>query len=235
MKAERILVSGSLQETLWRLEEARLGLRDTSATQTKEALQWILGRQGLPGSYRGLFAPTLKDISKGIKLPTGEFMGGHGGARHILGEEALRTLAVWKFGWHSMPLKQAMDGYKDIFRRVIERNDGLFCCYKCTISFLRSSSALRNAHPEVVTPDEMDDVLMMSLNRIKRERTGDGKWRRFPYYYTLLALSDMDVPPAKAELKYASQIAERLIRRNQGDDRGARFRRLGLEAALSVT
>lgn len=161
-------------------------------------------------------------------------MGGYGGARHVLGEEALRTLAIWKFGWGSTYFKQAVDGYEGIFRRVIERNDGLFCCYKCTVSFIRSSSALRVAHPEGITPDEMDDVLRMSLNRIKKERTGDGRWHRFPYYYTLLALSDMDMPPAKAELKYASQIAERLILRNKGDDRGAHFRRLGLEAAVNA-
>jgi len=50
-----------------------------------------------------------------------------------------------------------------------------------------------------------------------------------------ILLSDIDMPPAKAELKYASQIAERLMRRNKGDDREARFRRLGLEAALNAT
>jgi len=234
MKAERILVPRSLQETLWRLEEARLGFRDTSATHTKEALQWVLKRQGLPGSYRDMFAPTQQDISKGIRLPTGELMGGYAGARHVIGEEALRTLAVWKFGWHSTPFKKAMEGYNGIFRRVIERNDGLYCCYKCTVGFLRSSSVLRNAHLAWVRPDEMDDVLRMSLNRVKKARTGDGKWRGFPYYYMLLALSAMDMPPAKDELRYASMFAERLIRRNRGDDRGARFRRLGLEAALNA-
>lgn len=234
MKLERILVPRSLQETLWRLEEARLGLRKTSATEAKEALQWVLKRQGLPGSYRRLFAPTPQEISKGIRLPTGESIGSYASARHIIGEESLRTLAVWKFGWHSTPFKQAMDGFKGIFRRVSERNDGLFCCFRCTVGFLRGASVLRHSRLAGVRPDEMDDVLRMSLHRVEKERTGDGKWRGFPYYYMLLALSDLDMPLAKAELKYASEMAERLIVRNKGDDRGARFRRLGLEAALNA-
>jgi len=231
---DRILVPRSLQETLWRLEEARLGFRDASAADAKEALQWVLKRQGLPGSYGDLFAPTQQDITKGIRLPTGEFMRSYAAARHVIGEEALRTIAVWKYGRHSTPFKQAMNGYNYIFRRVIERNDGLFCCYKCTVGFLRSSGVLRNARLASIRPDEMDDVLRMSLNRVKEARTGGGKWRGFPYYYMLLALSAMDMPPARAELRYASKIAESLIRRNRGDDRGARFRRLGLEAAVNA-
>lgn len=210
-----------------------MGLRNTFDADAKEALQWVLKRQGLPGSYRGLFAPTQLDISEGIRLPTGESIGGFAGARHVIGEEALRALVVWKFGWHSTPFRQAMDGFKGIFRKMSEY-DGLFCCSRCTIGFLRSANVLRYASMSWVRPDEMDDILRMSLNRVKKARIGGGKWRGFPYYYTLLTLSDMDMPPAKAELKYASKMAERLIRRNKGDDRGARFRRLGVEAALNA-
>ena len=81
---------------------------------------------------------------------------------------------------------------------------------------------------------DRDAVLGEALRRIKRARVGGGKWHGFPYYYTLLALSDMDLPLARTELKYAGKAAEGLIQRNKGDDRGSRFRRSCLEAALNA-
>jgi len=40
-------------------------------------------------------------------------------------------------------------------------------------------------------------------------RDGKGQWRRFPFWYTVLALSEMDVPEASRELKYAAPVLER--------------------------
>jgi hypothetical protein len=90
---EPILVVESLAETLWRLEEARQGFRPKSVAQVEKALQWVLSRQGLEGSYMNLFAATEKDLL-GVQLPTGERIGS-AALRHILGEEALRTVLLW--------------------------------------------------------------------------------------------------------------------------------------------
>ena len=40
-------------------------------------------------------------------------------------------------------------------------------------------------------------------------RDGNGQWRRFPFWYTVLALSEMDVPDALRQLKYAAPVLER--------------------------
>jgi hypothetical protein len=53
------------------LEEVGQGFRPRSDTQVDEALQWILSKQGLKGSYADLFLPTKKD-NQGIRLLTGE-------------------------------------------------------------------------------------------------------------------------------------------------------------------
>ncbi|MDH5374368.1 MAG: hypothetical protein OEY40_00870 [Candidatus Bathyarchaeota archaeon] len=86
----------------------------------------------------------------------------------------------------------------------------------------------------MVKPDDWKVILDKGVENIKKERTPDGRWHGFPFYYTLLTLSEIDTPLAKAELKYASKIVERLLKRYQEEDRISRFRKLGLEAALYI-
>jgi hypothetical protein len=40
-------------------------------------------------------------------------------------------------------------------------------------------------------------------------RDGNGRWRSFPHYYTLLALSGFDYPQVRDELRYALGSAGR--------------------------
>jgi len=223
METEKVLIPESLQETLWRLEEVRQGFRSKSDTHVQEALHWVLSRQGLKGSYSNLFTPTNQDLTQGVRLITGERIGTGGGARHILGEEALRTVIVW--GLKSSPA--AVEALKG-FDRILERGgkSGYYCCHRCTMAFLRTLAAVK--------PEEWDEILEKGLNRIKEARTPDGRWHGSPFFYTLLALSEMDTPSAQAELRHASKVAEKLLKRYRSDDRISRFRRLGLEATLNV-
>jgi len=223
METEKVLVSDSLQETLWRLEEIRRGFRSKSVAHVQEALKWVLSRQGLKGSYCNLFLPTDTDLSQGAQLPTGERMMSGGGSRHVLGEEALRTVIVWGLG-SSPAVTEALKG----FNQILERGGktGYYCCHTCTVSFLRTLA--------VAKPEDWDGILEKGLTRIRNARTSIGRWRGFPFYYTLLGLSEMDRPSARDELKHASRTARKLLKRYCDDDRMSRFRRLGLEATINV-
>jgi len=223
METTKILVPESLQETLWRLEEVRQGFRTKSAADVQEALEWVLSRQGLQRSYFNLFMPTNQDLSQGVRLLTGERMLSDAGTRHVLGEEALRTVIVWKLG-SSLAVKQALKGFNDLLEAGAR--SGGWCCYTCTTAFLRALA--------VVKPDRWDGILEKGINRIKKARTANGRWRGFPFYYMLLTLSEMDTSSARDELRHASKIAERLLKRYHNDDRISRFRRLALEAVLNV-
>ncbi len=223
VETTKILVPESLQETLWRLEEVHQGFRSKSAAHVQEALEWVLSRQGLHGSYLNLFMPTNQDLSQGVRLLTGERMLSNAGTRHVLGEEALRTVIVWKLR-SSSAVKQALKSFNDLLEAGAE--SGSWCCYTCTTAFLRTLVATK--------PDKWDRILEKGLNRIKQGRTSDGRWHGFPFYYMLLTLSGIDTPSAQAELRHASKTAERLLKRYRGDDRMSRFRRLGLEAALNA-
>ncbi len=223
METKKILVPEFLQETLWRLEEVRQGFRSKSTADVQEALEWVLTRQGLHRSYCNLFMPTNQDLSHGLRLLTGERMLSDAGTRHVLGEEALRTVIVWELR-SSSAVKQALKGFNDLLEAGAK--GGSWCCYTCTSAFLRTLA--------VTKPDKWDRILEKGLNRIKKARTPNGKWHGFPFYYTLLTLSEMDTPSARAELRHAGKTAEKLLKRYRSDDRISRFRRLGLEAALNV-
>jgi len=223
METKKILVPESLQETLWRLEEVRQGFRSKSATHVQEALQWVLLRQGLSGAYSNLFMPTVQDLTQGAHLLTGERLRSDGGTKHILGEEALRTVIIWKLRSASA-VTEAVKGFNQIIQRG--GKSGSYCCHTCTVSFLRTLA--------VVEPDKGDEIIEKGLNRIKEARTSVGRWQGFPFYYTLLTLSEIDTSSARAELRHASKIAERLLKRYTSGDRVSRFRRLALEKTLDA-
>jgi hypothetical protein len=62
--------------------------------EARRVAAWLVGRQGLQGSYAGMFAPTTKDFTEGISLFTGERITSRAATGHILGEEACRALLL---------------------------------------------------------------------------------------------------------------------------------------------
>jgi len=219
-----LLIQESLQETVYRLEETRLGFRKSPAEETQTALNWILGRQGLKYSYRGLFAPTENDMTEGLQTLTGErFSGRTALSRHILGEEALRTVVLWNRSSDPAAV-EALRGYEKIVNLSV---DGTFCCYNCAIAFLRTLT--------VAKVGNWSETLDKGIDKIRKTRIPNGRWHGFPFFYTLLALSEMDVPSAKDELQHASNAAKKLIKKyKQKDDRTSRFRALALEASINA-
>jgi hypothetical protein len=219
-----LLVPESLQETVYRLEEVRRGLRTSSDEEVQESLNWVLGRQGLKGSYRKLFAPTEKDLSEGLQMLTGEQYPRRGLlARHILGEEALRAVVLWNRRSHPAAMK-ALEGFEEMMN---SHPGGFYCCYNCAPAFLKTLS--------VVNLNNSDEILDKGIGNIKKARVSNGRWRGFPFYYTLLVLSEMDASSAKAELRYAGKTAQKLIKKYENKvDRASRFKTIGLKAAVNA-
>ena len=68
---------------------------------------------------------------------------------------------------------------------------------------------------------------------LKEHRLGDGRWRRFPFYYTLLALAEMKGKVAAAELQYAAPVLERVMKRRARGEKYDSRRRLLAERILA--
>jgi hypothetical protein len=58
------------------------------------------------------------------------------------------------------------------------------------------------------------------LKFLKERRDGKGRWNRFPFHYTLLALSEMEGKGVRGEIEYAAPALERMLRRRS---RGGKY------------
>jgi len=223
-----IVDRASLAATLDVVNEALFFGRELSQAARQKAAAWIAGRQGGPGSYTGLFAPTARDFEDGMRLFTGERLATRAGMAHVLGEEACRALILLgaSRGTVRDALAAAAVEMTRKLRRGRERKAGTYCCGKCTAALWRHLAAggFADADPE--------RFLAAGLKTLRAHRLGGGKWRRFPLWYTLLALSEMDLPGAKVEMRYAAPACERLRKRSAEDDKFARRRRALAERVL---
>ena len=62
----------------------------------------------------------------------------------------------------------------------------------------------------------LDTAQRHGLRVLAGYRTDGRGWRRFPFYYTLLALTEIDLPAARAELRWAAPAAERSLKALRG-------------------
>jgi hypothetical protein len=200
----------SLSQTVDALNGEQFDGRTLTTDERSEAARWIAARQGLPGAYGGTFAGFPAERSKGIVVFTGERITS-ASARHILGEEssrALRQLRVRDRGV-TQALDAADEGLMSCLARAAEdprhANPGLYCCGKCTVGLWRNllSGGL----------DRQEERLRRGALHLRTARDGKEGWRPFPFWYTVLALHEMDGPEAAAELKYAAPALERAVSR----------------------
>ena len=67
---------------------------------------------------------------------------------------------------------------------------------------------------------------------LNKQRDGKGRWKGMPFYYTLLALSEIKSPLAKRELEYAAPGLEKLLKRFKDKDKYEKRRRKLVEKIL---
>lgn len=89
-----LLDKNSLAKTIDAVNEALFFGRRIPETESRRVVAWLAARQGLPGSYSGMFAPTALDFENGFRLFTGEQITSGAATSHILGEETCRALLL---------------------------------------------------------------------------------------------------------------------------------------------
>ncbi len=184
--------------------------RKISAANRRLVARWIAARQGLFGAYGDTFAGFPAEQKRGIVVFTGERIT-MASSRHILGEEACRVLRLLRIEDSTVQaaLERACDGLMRCLHRAAldprNTNPGTYCCGKCTIGLWRNLLA--------GGLDRQEERLRKGVSHLRSMRDGQGRWRVFPFWYTVLALNEMDIPPAPKELEYAAALLERTARR----------------------
>jgi hypothetical protein len=197
-----ILDSTSLGKTLDNINEKILYGELITQEEGLEAAHWIASRQGEKGHYRYLFAPTSSDFEQGMKLFTGEKLL-CASARHVMGQEAAR--AAWLLGSRDSTVRAAYDratSWMQANPGFLE--SGMYCCGRCSLAFWR--------HFWIGNFENKEASMIKGLQSMKDYRIGDGKWHRFPFFYAVYTLLDLDLEPAREELKYAQPVIERYLK-----------------------
>jgi hypothetical protein len=230
MNTADLISRRSLSETVDAINAAHVEERTIAASVRAQAARWIAARQGLPGSYGGTFAGFPSERAHGIVLFTGERIQS-ASARHILGEEASRVLRLLRV--KDAAITRALEAADEGLMRCLARaaakpgngNPGLFCCGKCSVGLWRNllSGGLTRR----------EERMQRGALHLRSMRDGRHGWRKFPFWYTVLALSEMDVAEAKSELKYAAPALERAASRSSTGGGYARRRRDLAARALS--
>ncbi len=176
---------------------------------TDEVARWIAGRQGEPGAYADMFAPSSHDAKCGIRLFTGEFLGPSASLRHVTGEEASRALILLnsRKPYVTSALERATEGMMASLQRAENMKKKWFCCGTCDPALWRHITAGGLSGAEM--------WLSKGMKLLKAQRDDKGGWRRFPFYYTLLALSEVDLPAGRQEMRHAAKRIERLLARTK--------------------
>ena len=205
----------SLAGTLDVINQAFFCGQTLTQSERKRAARWIAARQGEPGSYAGMFAPTSSDIANGIKVFTGETVRSHVATSHILGEESCRSLILLDVtdGTVKDALGRATRGMLQRLRLIEAPGSvcGLYCCGTCSPAYWR--------HVAVGGLDRNEERLAAGMKALKSYRIGNGRWRRFQFFYTLLALSEIDLKSAVDEMRYAAPVLESYVKRTIGESK----------------
>jgi hypothetical protein len=205
-----LIDTASLSQTVDAINAAMFEQRTLSAGERRQVACWIAARQGLAGAYADTFAGFAGERKKGIVLFTGERITS-ASARHILGEETCRVLRLLRV--RDSVVDAALNRASEGLMRCLERaaldprntNPGVYCCGKCSVGLWR--------HLLASGLDRQEERLRRGVAHLRTMRDGKGQWRRFPFWYTVLALGEMNFAEASNELRYAASELERAAAR----------------------
>jgi hypothetical protein len=221
------LVGDNLSQTVDNVHAAFFARVALTRVQREEAARAIAARQGLPRAYANMFALSDAERKAGIQVFTGERMTS-ASARHIGGEEA--CVALLELDVKARDVRAALARATEGMLTVLHRLDsprqrvGVYCCAKCCVSVWRHLSAGGLDHAE--------ERLTRGLHYLRKHRGEAGEWRRFPFAYTVFALSAIAAPEAKQELRFAARTLERKLARKPAAERFAQRRHAVFARAL---
>ena len=207
----RLLDPHGLAATVARIEDARLFGGKISKADAAAASQWIVGRywQDIPEAIRNAAKPNPRwaAIPKSFNLTdaerrqkprtfTGEALA-NAALRAVHSREAARALFILGevLGKTAPEALDLCGSVRDNANLLEDHARALYCCGPCTASVLRLAG--------IGAPVANEAALAHLLAALPKHRDGRGEWRRFPLFYTLLALLELDHPLARAELRYA--------------------------------
>ncbi len=220
-----MIIETNLAETLDLINEALFYNYPMSKTQMIEAVTWICQQQNKSGKSAGMFIVTAADYRSETRLFTGEKLKTKLARRNILTQEAARVLALSNIS--SDEVKATL---------VYANRWMLQSCYAaeyCAMGECRHSAIGFMRYLTVSKLEDSEQRLENHIQVLKKRRDGKGRWNGFPFYYTLLALSEINLPSAIRELQYSIPACKRSLKRTTGTDKFSRRRQAIIQKVLT--
>jgi hypothetical protein len=193
----------------------------------RQSIGGAIGSLATISSSYQTFALSDAERKARIQVFTGERMTS-AWAWHIAGEET--CVALLELDVNARVVRDALERATAGMLTVLHEHDsrgqrtGVYCCAKCCVSVWRNLAA--------GGLDHQDERMTRGAQYLRKHRAENGEWRRFPFAYTLFALSRMAVPEAKQELRFAVKTIERKLARKPAADRFAQRRHAVYARAL---
>jgi hypothetical protein len=224
-----LLNENSLYQTVDNVNESLFYHKLISEKEKVSVISWIKKQLGTKHAYANGFGVTDKDLKSEVRLFTGELLVSSASLRHVMTEEASRVLILLNKTVRK-PIPELEKANKSLLTSIrhSEANgkpEGTYCCPTCTVALWR--------HMNVGGLGSYSRKLPGGLKILKAKRDKQGSWNGFRFYYTLLALHEMDSPEAKRELKYARNRCESVIKKIKQKDKFSKRRYDLLEKILN--
>lgn len=204
-----LLNKSSLAQTIDNVNTALFYGKKITKKEAGEVIDWVSSRLDTEFSYNKSFGVTRHDMRSPVYTFTGERLSSPTSMRHIMAEEASRILIqLSKTAGRKV---KALESSNREFMRALKRWEddgkpaGTYCCGPCTVGLWR--------HLNVGGLPKYNKNLPEGIKVLHDMHDGAGRWGRFPFFYTLLALSEIDHPLAQKEINYAMPECERIFNR----------------------
>lgn len=171
-----------------------------SNNSSDDLIQFICSRQILESFKKGSFSFSTRDYQLGKWMFTGERIITNLAIRNILSIDATRILLF---------NREHSESVNEIIKKShawMERS----CFSKfCTTGECKHSSTAFARY--LVSLDQEDNEIRLNnfVKTLSNFRNNKGKWDGFPFYYSLLALLDIQTTNAIKELQFAAPACEK--------------------------
>jgi hypothetical protein len=192
----------SLANTLDSAADAFFYQKPIPAAHRQETASLLVSRQIHSGSNSGFFIPFTAESEARSMLFSGEQILTEFARRHIQLIESARILEL--LGVNNDTVAQSI---RVADQRMSTSCYSKFCpkgeCKCLTIAYIRYLASC-NGKDSITRLNSL-------LSKLASHRDGKGRWGGFPYFYTLLMLSEVDDPLATQELQYAAPLCEKQL------------------------
>lgn len=192
----------SIAKTLDAVNEVFFRNEEVPKDEIEAITKWLCKRQEKKGSYKGTFRPA--EIDHNIRLFTGEKLQTQLAKRNILTQEATRVLVLSKIN-------------SSVIKSTIKLADEWMenSCYVtelCTLGECKHQG-IGYLRYLISNGDSSESRKVEYLNALSQHRDSKYKWKGFPFYFTIMVLSEFKHPLSLNELKFAAPACERNLKR----------------------